>query len=315
MQISEFPIMYGQTIKQSFIIKSISKGTIKSGKNVGNEFLSLMLSDKSGVVKGVMFDNFPADVLESFLVGDVVEVQAVIQEYQGNPSLHIQTVEKEEISSSTNIADFLPSISDEKKAILIAKYKELKEKVTGSQYHSVLEEVESYIWDMYSQAPASSQNHHPYLGGLLEHSVTVAEACFELGKIYKLDISLLITGALLHDIGKVREYTWSKGVIERTVEGKLLGHIDLGGKMLMSIIISSDKIQLTEEKKMKLYHMIVSHHQKREMGSPEVPMTKEAFVLGYCDMIDFFNNHHDELLNGKPGEATYDTLMSQWMVK
>ena len=162
--------------------------------------------------------------------------------------------------------------------------------------------------------PAAKGFHHNYLGGLSEHTIKVTQSCIALGQLYNLDLNLLITGALLHDIGKIIEYKLDSGEITRTESGILLYHIQLG-IMFLSHFITDNNIELTSLEKNKLYHLIISHHGKKEFGSSVEPKFFEAHVLSQCDMIDFQYGHQELLLKEKANgsDFIFDKLNGDWL--
>ncbi|HZK54516.1 MAG TPA: HD domain-containing protein, partial [Desulfosporosinus sp.] len=141
------------------------------------------------------------------------------------------------------------------------------------------------VWGpAYRQAPAAMKIHQAYLRGLWEHSVRVAEIAEGVAGLYpKMDCDLVITGALLHDIGKVGEYSYTRG-IKVTTDGRLLGHIILGIEILTDEIAKIP--DFPHELRSKLLHIITSHHGKYEWQSPKKPKLMEALVIHYADAMD-----------------------------
>jgi len=140
----------------------------------------------------------------------------------------------------------------------------------------------------FQEAPGGKLWHHAYLGGLLEHSIQVASLCDNAASDYKeIDRDLLITGALLHDIGKIEEYRFDEGYIDYSDTGRLHGHISIGAQ---NVRIAIEKIEkqngFPAEKKMLLIHLILSHQGELAHGSPVVPLTREALILYYMDEMD-----------------------------
>ena len=133
-------------------------------------------------------------------------------------------------------------------------------------------------------APGAKTLHHAYVGGLLEHTVEVVELCEKTAEVFpQLDRDLLITAAIVHDIGKTEELTWS-AAFDYSDEGNLLGHLVLGERQVRQL---ADQIEgFPEELKLLLSHMILSHHGTGEFGSPKVPMTAEAIALHHAEDLD-----------------------------
>jgi 3'-5' exoribonuclease len=136
----------------------------------------------------------------------------------------------------------------------------------------------------YREAPAAKQLHHAWLGGLLEHVISLCTLADRLAPHYPiLDRDLLLTGVILHDIGKIRELSWEIG-FEYTVEGTLLGHIQIGTALTERAIDSLPNFP--PRLKTLVLHMILSHHGKLEFGSPKLPMIPEALALSFLDDLD-----------------------------
>ncbi len=136
----------------------------------------------------------------------------------------------------------------------------------------------------FRRAPAAKTMHHPYLGGLLEHSLSLVRLCRKVGEHYNgIDVELLQTGAVLHDFGKIDELSYERG-FGYTTEGQLIGHLT------METIMVSDHIKeipdFPAELRRQLLHMLITHHGKLEHGSPKLPMTPEALMLAYLDDLD-----------------------------
>jgi 3'-5' exoribonuclease len=139
------------------------------------------------------------------------------------------------------------------------------------------------FFSRFSNAPAAKTWHHNYLGGLLEHSVCVAKICDFAASMYHVDRDLVVVGGLLHDVGKVFEYT-SHGAIDFTPEGRLLGHIGIGDQLICKYAAKIDNFP--QNLLMKLRHLILSHHGEYEKASARLPQTIEAIVLHFADNLD-----------------------------
>jgi 3'-5' exoribonuclease len=140
------------------------------------------------------------------------------------------------------------------------------------------------IAEAYREAPAAKQLHHAWLGGLLEHVISLCTLADRVAPHYPLiDRDLLLTGVILHDIGKVRELSWAVG-FEYTLEGTLLGHIQIGAALAERTMDSLP--DFPPKLKILVLHMILSHHGKLEFGSPKLPMIPEALMLNFIDDLD-----------------------------
>ena len=162
--------------------------------------------------------------------------------------------------------------------------------------------------EKFKKAPAATKVHQPYLGGLLEHTCNLVRICETICDIYKeINREFLITMALLHDIGKVREYTYDR-VIEYTDEGKLLGHITIGLEMIDQKIKSLDNFPPDLELMIK--HTLLSHHGRFEFGSPKLPSILTAIALHYADEIEA---KISGFINIKDGNKNFSEKWSKWI--
>jgi 3'-5' exoribonuclease len=170
---------------------------------------------------------------------------------------------------------------------------------------------ERFIEDFLS-APAARRVHHAYLGGLAEHTLEVLQICNTVLHIYpQLDADLLITGALLHDIGKLREYDWGP-TTDFSSEGRLIGHIVIADEMVSEALSAVG--DFPEELALRLRHMLLAHHGRQEWGSPREPRTLEAIALHHIENMDAQINRFNSILQSrKPGEpwTKYDRLLGR----
>jgi 3'-5' exoribonuclease len=252
-------------------------------KKDGNSYLNLVLSDRSGSIKAVVWDNVDqiASRTES---GQIVIAKGHVGSYRGN----LQMVVKEMTAappSEINPADFLPATERN-----IDRMFERLKKLSESLRKDYLRDLFRAFWSdtafvsQFKHAPAAKKMHHAYIGGLLEHTLSMAVLADTISEHYSgIDRDLLISGVLLHDIGKLREYTYNVA-IDYSDEGRLVNHIVIGIQMI------EDKIKsipaFPEETAMLLKHMVISHHGSRELGSPEPPKTIEAVMLNCIDEMD-----------------------------
>ncbi len=269
----------GDSLSDQFVL---TEKTMAHKKD-GNSYLNLVLSDRTGSIKAVVWDNVDqiASQTES---GQIVIVKGHVGSYRGN----LQMVVKEMMTapaSETNAADFLP-VTDRDVDQMFDRLTKLSE----SLQKEYLRDLFGAFWSdeafvtQFKQAPAAKKMHHAYIGGLLEHTLSMAVLADKISEHYSgIDRDLLISGVLLHDIGKLREYTYDSA-IDYSDEGRLVNHIVIGIQMI------EDKIKtipdFPEETAMLLKHMVISHHGSRELGSPEPPKTIEAVLLNCIDEMD-----------------------------
>ena len=252
-------------------------------KRDGNNFLNITVSDKTGKIKGVIWDEVD-EISAGTTSSDFVQVQGTVSEYKGM----LQLVVKKMASipaDSVNPSDFLPATRRD----IDKMFLRLLKIVASMEAGHMKKLFETFFNDMdfvrkFKNAPAAKKMHHAYIGGLLEHTLSMALLADRIAGHYSgVDRDLLLAGAILHDIGKIREFNY-KYSIDYSDEGRLLSHIVIGIMML------DEKLEEVEDfpqdQAVLLRHMIISHHGTREFGSPEPPKTIEAVLLNYIDEID-----------------------------
>ncbi|MGE5486706.1 MAG: 3'-5' exoribonuclease YhaM family protein [bacterium] len=275
----------GQQATGTFLVqhKEIRYKRSRTGADSGDPFLSLTLSDRTGDLDAKMWDNV-AGVMLSFEQDDFVEVKGVLQIHNNRKQFTIHRLQKID-GPAVDLADFLPC-SRRDPEVMRAELRGFIESVSNPHLRSLLELIfgDDNIVRRYVRAPAGKSVHHACIGGLLEHVLSVCEMCSSAARQYKIiDRDLLITGALLHDIGKIEELSYGRS-FGYTTEGQLLGHIAIGMRIV------GDKIRELPDFPVRLRtvleHMILSHHGELEFGSPKVPMFPEAMLLHYLEDLD-----------------------------
>lgn len=250
----------------------------------GKPYLALTLMDRSGQIEARMWDNVE-QFSNSFESGDVVELEGTAVSYQGKVQLkvnHIGRLDKAKV----NMAEFLPTTSRDRDEML-GRMRRLLESISRPELRRMLLDIidQPAVRRGFFLAPAAKSIHHAWVGGLLEHTLQVMEICEAMAAFYpgRLNRDLLLAGAFLHDIGKIRELSLEAG-FDYTDEGRLLGHIVLGAEMVSEFAARHPEIGTGTE--MKLVHLVLSHHGSFEFGSPRRPKIPEAFVLHYLDEMD-----------------------------
>lgn len=248
----------------------------------GKPFLKLRLSDRTGAVDCTVWE---IEAVEpNIKTGDLVSVNARVSDYLGRPQLEASAIAPAP-PGSAQPRDFLPSTYRD-----IEELKGFLQFHIGSVYdrdYSALLQVvfgDAAFFEIFATAPAAKLYHHAYLGGLVEHTVAVAEMCDFVAQQYgRVDRDLLLTAALLHDVGKTRELTFETA-IDFTDAGRFLGHV------IQGVTLVSEKVaelpSFPETKLQQLLHCIVSHHGELEWGSPKRPKTIEALILHHVDNLD-----------------------------
>ncbi len=245
-------------------------------------YIRLKLNDCTGSISGNVWNN--AKVIdEKFKVGDVIQVKGVIISYKAQLQVTVNKIIRIP-EEEYDITDYLQTTSRDVNK-LSEKLFEYVESIGNSYLKQLLSKIfdDKEFFTKFAQAPAAKNWHHNYIGGLLEHSVTVASICEFSTHLYKVDKDLLITGALLHDVGKVLEYN-IKPTIEFTPEGRLVGHIPLGDHIVCEKAAEIDNFP--PDLLFKLRHLILSHHGEYEKASARLPQTLEAVVLHHADNFD-----------------------------
>jgi 3'-5' exoribonuclease len=268
-----------QTVSTFFLV---SEKEIRSTRD-SRRYLRLELTDRTGSIEARMWDGFEKDAA-TFEREGYVKVQARVENYRGKLQLAIDRVRRAE-PAEVDTGDFLPQTKLDVEA-LYAKLREFGEGIANPWLRrlvaSVLDDPE--LAPRLKRAPAAKMMHHAYLGGLLEHVVSLCGLARLVGAHYpEVDGDLLMSGAILHDIGKLDELSYDRS-IGYTTEGQLLGHIMLEYELVTK---KMDAIEgFPAPLKTLVQHMLISHHGQYEFGSPKRPMFREALLLHYIDDMD-----------------------------
>ena len=274
----------------------------------GNLYLQMRLSDRTGAVNAMMW-NAKENTGSELKNGDYVRVEGTTQLFNGALQIIVADVNKVD-AVEVNEEDFV-HISSE----LIDKLTAQLTGMLGNMHSDELKNLAQCFLDdqafmkKFTRAPAAIKNHHAYLGGLLEHVVSLMELCQKVSPHYPpVDDDQLLFGAFLHDIGKIDELAYQRD-LAYTDEGQLIGHLVMGVNILQEKLRSYETKSgkpFPHELGLRLQHMIVSHHGKYEFGSPKVPMTLEAIMLHYLDDLDAKINSFHQLMNDDAN------VTSQW---
>ncbi len=272
-------IKSGDRIDEVFVLSEKTMGQKKDGNN----FLNIAIADKTGTIKGVVWDdvNQAASLVQA---GDFVHLQGHVSEYRNDLQLVVKKMAPVN-ADSVDPSDFLPATGRD-----VNQMFQRVVALTDAMAEGHLKLLLHAFWNdagfvkQFKTAPAAKKMHHAYIGGLLEHTLSVALLVDRIAGHYSgIDMDLLLTGAILHDIGKIREFEYSRR-LDYSDEGRLLSHIVIGVQMIEEKICRVENFP--EELALLLKHLVVSHHGSREFGSPEVPKTIEAVLLNYIDEID-----------------------------
>jgi 3'-5' exoribonuclease len=304
-------LVLSETVDDIFLLKE--KSLVR--KKDGEYFLSMVFADKTGTIKGVAWEHVER-LSSGVSSGDYVRVQGTIGEYKASRQISVRGLEPvspDKIRSE----DFMPATRRNPQQ-MFDRLKKISETVETGHFKKLLD----LFWDdaglveKFIKAPAAKKMHHAYLGGLLEHTLSLALLAEKVVEHYGgIDKDLLLTGAMLHDIGKISEFEYERS-IDYSDEGRLISHIVIGLDLIEKKMNQIENFP--EKAKMLLKHLIVSHHGSRELGSPQLPMTLEAVMLHYLDEIDSKINGIREFMesNDVDGEWTpYHKLLERYFYK
>lgn len=269
----------GQHVIGHYMCKDKQMMTARNGKN----YYKLVLEDKTGSITGMVWEI--NQQIGGFEKGEVIKVDGVVGHYQGVPQMSITRIRRSEKYEYT-IGDYFRT-SRESSEVLYQRILGFMQQVRDMGLRRLLESFyveDSAMVEQLKKHPAARSVHHNYIGGLLEHTASVTAIAMHLGQLYQgTNPDLLIAGALLHDIGKLREIE-PLPLNEYSDEGQFLGHIPIGYMMV------HERGQMIQELDpsilMQLEHMILSHHGELEFGSPKVPSTIDAMILHMADLCD-----------------------------
>jgi 3'-5' exoribonuclease len=269
----------GDKIMDSFLVTE--KNLAFSQK--GSPYLNLRLKDRTGEMEGKIWEN--ADEWDrKFKKGDVIQVQARAVSFKNTRQLSIHDVEKLD-ESDINPVDYFPSAGRD----IEEMFMELMSHVEGIGTPYLKSLLASFFKDdavatLFKKAPAAKTFHHVYVGGLLEHTLSVVRLLEQVADHYNgIDRDMLITGGLLHDIGKIYEFSYDR-IVDYSDQGRLIGHIVIGVEMLDRKIATVE--DFPDHAAMELRHILLSHHGTQEFGSPKRPKTPEALIVHHVDDLD-----------------------------
>lgn len=301
----------GDEAETQALVLEVNRTAFSSPHRAGEYFLRLTLGDVSGRVKAVMWD--PPTGGSAVQQDDVVFVRGSVSDYHG-PQVVINDLRKLD-PEKVNRA-FFQAVSERDITEMMSELKGVIEHEVKNKHLKAL--LEAFFSDeefakLYAEAPAARTIHHNCVGGLLEHTLEVIAVSRNLAKLYprQIDTALLLTGAILHDIGKIEEYRQDSISFDFTDRGKLIGHISIGKEMLSARL--GGLPDFPDELKMELEHMLLSHHGQREWGSPEVPKTVHAFALFHADLVSARMNQFIKVMEKHVPESGHWTEWDRFL--
>jgi 3'-5' exoribonuclease len=268
-----------KVITSSFVV--VSKQV--KPKKTGDPYLALTLGDRCGQIEAKMWDNVE-DSLDSFEQDDYLKVKGLLNKYKNRFQITIHKLRRMG-DSEVDFADYLPKTTKNVEEM----WQTLVDFVATFENNDLKTLVQAFMGDpeiarAYRDAPAAKTLHHAYIGGLLDHVVSLFRSCDLMCRNYpQINRDLLLTGAFLHDIGKIHELSYNRS-FSYTTRGQLLGHMIIELEMLQAKLAHLP--EFPDELKTCIEHLIISHHGQYDFGSPKLPMFPEALMLHYLDDLD-----------------------------
>jgi len=274
----------GQPFQDVFLVSKKSLAETKAGK----PYLALGLMDKTGEIEARIWDNalqFAAQAEE----GNFVLVQAVAKPFRDQMQLGVNGLQRV-ADSAVDLADFMPA-SGRSLAEMAAELDAVIESLVEPSLRALVRAIfQGETLARFQRAPAAKKLHHAYIGGLIEHTLSIVGMAEKAASHYPLiDRDMLIAGALLHDLAKIEEFDFARPPFGYTDRGRLVGHLVLGVELVRKAMDQVDGV--SAEQVDQLMHIILSHHGQHGFGSPVLPMTPEAILLHHLDDIDAKMNY------------------------
>ncbi len=268
-----------QTISTTFLVKSKEMRS----KKTGGQFLLITFGDKTGDIAGQWWDNFE-DAVETFDKDDIVFVRGLVNLYRNHLQISVHRLRPCQ-ENEIDLSHYFPTTRfdvDQMFDELMGIIRQYRNPYLRQLLENIFSDQETVR--KFKRAPAAKTMHHPYLGGLLEHTLSLVRLCRKVGDHYDgIDVDLLLTGAVLHDFGKIDELSYDRA-FGYTNDGQMIGHL------VMETMMVADQIKTVpgfpEDLRRHLLHMLLAHHGKLEFGSPKLPSTPEALMLAYLDDLD-----------------------------
>jgi 3'-5' exoribonuclease len=295
-------------ITSSFVV--VSKQV--KPKKTGEPYLALTLGDRTGQIEAKMWDNVE-DSIDAFEQDDFLKIKGLVNKYKNRFQITIHKLRRM-ADSEVDFSDYLPKTSKD----IGELWQTLAGVVASFQDPNLKALLEAFMADpviaeAYRNAPAAKTLHHAYIGGLLDHVVSLCRSCDLMCQNYpQINRDLLLTGAFLHDIGKIHELTYHRS-FTYTTRGQLLGHMIIELEMLQAKLAMLPSFP--EPLKTLVEHLIISHHGQYDFGSPKLPMFPEALMLHYLDDLDSkmesMRAHFERDANSEGSWTGYNSSLSR----
>ncbi len=289
----------GDMVEGFYLLKAASSRTTGAGK----PFLSGTVSDRSGSAEFVIWDY--SGPVDGSVAGKVIKLRGEVSKYRGNLQLTMSKLRLPDENDSYDISRLLPTAPIDVDARL-EEIRALIASMDDEGYRAVAETMLERHLQAFRTIPAAKSFHHEFLSGLLMHTSNMLRLANFLAGLYSeiVDRDLLLTGTLLHDFAKEREFSFSEFglVTDYSVAGNLLGHLVMGAQ---EVAVVAAELGLNEEKSLLLQHLLLSHHGVPEFGAAVLPMCPEAELLSRIDMIDSRMEIYAEAMETmNPGEVS-----------
>lgn len=270
----------GQLVASLFLVR---EKEVRTSQRTGTSWLHLELADRTGTIPAKMWENY-ATLAATFECDDVVQIRGRVKLYNGRKELTLEQIGPA-LERDYDLGDFLPHTKYDVEEL----FGRLRQAIAGMKNPWLKRLLTTVVDDpaiapKLKRAPAAMTMHHAYLGGLLEHVVSLIGLAADVSAHYpQLDADLLLAGVVLHDIGKLDELRYTRA-IDYSTEGRLLGHITIG----VALVREKRKAiaGFPEPLGVLLEHLILSHHGSYEFGSPALPQIPEALALHFIDDLD-----------------------------
>jgi 3'-5' exoribonuclease len=277
-------LIAGQQFQEVFLVAKKSLAETKAGK----PYLALALMDKTGEIEARVWDNalqFETLVEE----GNFVVVQAVAKPFRDQMQLGVNALQRV-ADSAVELADFMPA-SSRPLSEMAAELDAVIAGIVDPSLQALLRTIfQGETLSRFQRAPAAKKLHHAYIGGLIEHTLSIVGMAEKAASHYPLiDRDMLIAGALLHDLAKIEEFDFARPPFGYTDRGRLVGHLVLGVELIRK---AAEQVEgISAEQMDRLMHIVLSHHGQYGFGSPVLPMTPEAILLHHLDDMDAKMNY------------------------
>ncbi len=288
----------GESVVGHYLCKT--KQTLKS--RAGKSYFSLKLQDKTGTIDAKVWDL--NNEIKSFEENDFIKIDGTVLIYNNEPQLNVRRIRKS-MDGEYDPMDYIPS-TEKNIDVMLKELLGYIDTIQDQYIKALLQEIflkDETVKKCFRTHSAARTMHHSYLGGLVEHTLSVTQICdFMAGRYKNVNRDLLVATAMLHDVAKVRELSQFP-TNDYTDEGQLLGHIVIGAEMIHEAASKIDGFPKTLENLMK--HSILAHHGEYEYGSPELPKTIEAFILHCADNMDAKTKAMEEAIAGNTNQGEW----------